>query len=437
MNLFKKYGIKEVADVTFYSVIEIGDEELDIPVLVLDTLKVTDFNLKSTTVNANGGYGNKKVLSWSLGKEVTLTLTDALFSAASMSLATGWLQSNLSIYTSLISKINVANKYAKLNYSIYAYPSPKISEEEWETLFFILSNLYIEDTEEFEIFQEVKEAFNFSQWPDYLTYDFINDAYVSEIRTLIKNCYINRTLIVSNERAALPQKVIELIFYQIKNVSNYYKINSNNYKIESLDRMEKCVVTKEEGLYINSIQQLENLQKFFSNNTKENYTIYYDVKTMQPIVSDDPTIVLKKGTPYYKWTRTIQEIIGEEDCLGKTLVIDSNNFPQTFKIVGETYIREQKTNKDSRYQLTINRAKIAPETSLSFSADGEPSVFSMNINVLVPPNEIMVELKQFDVIEDKECGGTKILPQQSEQTKTNTQSQTYGQSGDINNAIIQ
>lgn len=33
MNLFQRYGIKEVADVTFYSIINIGDEELLIPVL--------------------------------------------------------------------------------------------------------------------------------------------------------------------------------------------------------------------------------------------------------------------------------------------------------------------------------------------------------------------------------------------------------------------
>jgi hypothetical protein len=34
----------------------------------------------------------------------------------------------------------------------------------------------------------------------------------------------------------------------------------------------------------------------------------------------------------------------------------------------------------------------------------------MNIDVLVPPNEVMIELKQFDVVEDEEHGGTKILP---------------------------
>ena len=41
MNLFQKYGIKEVSDVVFYSINEIGDEVFYTPVLFLDTLKVS------------------------------------------------------------------------------------------------------------------------------------------------------------------------------------------------------------------------------------------------------------------------------------------------------------------------------------------------------------------------------------------------------------
>jgi hypothetical protein len=34
----------------------------------------------------------------------------------------------------------------------------------------------------------------------------------------------------------------------------------------------------------------------------------------------------------------------------------------------------------------------------------------MSIDVLPPPNEVMMELRQFDVTEDEDYGGTKILP---------------------------
>jgi hypothetical protein len=89
MNLFQQYGIKEVADVVFYSINSVGDEEYYTPVLYLDTLKVSTLEEKAEKVSINGGYGNEKLMAWSFGKEITLNLEDALFSPASMSLMWG------------------------------------------------------------------------------------------------------------------------------------------------------------------------------------------------------------------------------------------------------------------------------------------------------------------------------------------------------------
>jgi hypothetical protein len=58
VDLFKKSGVKEVADVTFYSILRIGDEEFYIPFLYLDTLKITSLSEKSSTSGASGGYAN-------------------------------------------------------------------------------------------------------------------------------------------------------------------------------------------------------------------------------------------------------------------------------------------------------------------------------------------------------------------------------------------
>jgi len=44
----------------------------------------------------------------------------------------------------------------------------------------------------------------------------------------------------------------------------------------------------------------------------------------------------------------------------------------------------------------------------------------MSVDVLTPPNDIMIELKQFDVDEDKVHGGTRILPQHSRYSYTHT-----------------
>ena len=74
MNLFQKYGIKEVADVTFYSINTIGDEEIYTPVLFLDTLKVSTLEKSAEKSSAEGGKGNKRLITWNYGKQITLNL---------------------------------------------------------------------------------------------------------------------------------------------------------------------------------------------------------------------------------------------------------------------------------------------------------------------------------------------------------------------------
>ena len=136
MNLFQKYGIKEVADVVFYSINEIGDEVFYTPVLFLDTLKVSTVEKTAEKVEARGGYGNKKLITWNFGKDIVLNLEDALFSPASMSMIWGGtLESKLSDYTNAIVKCNLGNKYGQLHYSIKAYPSPAMTDGEWEVVF--------------------------------------------------------------------------------------------------------------------------------------------------------------------------------------------------------------------------------------------------------------------------------------------------------------
>jgi hypothetical protein len=83
MNIFEQYGLKEVANVTFY------DISTGLPVLFLDTLKVSTIETTADNVDANGGWGNPALITWDFNKEVNVTLTDALFSAKSLQLSMG------------------------------------------------------------------------------------------------------------------------------------------------------------------------------------------------------------------------------------------------------------------------------------------------------------------------------------------------------------
>lgn len=498
MNLFQKYGIKEVADVVFYSITSVGDEEIYTPVLFLDTLKVSTLEKTAEKVSAQGGKGNKKLITWNFGKEVTLNLEDALFTPASMSLTWGGqLEAKLSPYTSAIVKINMANKYGSLHYSTKAYPSPALTDEEWEIVFRAATELkmvapHINPDEILFNPQEDDTGLqkNTVYWtPDYsITKD---EGKVEENRVQLVRYYFGRfwnpetksiyrevvtdgaeeTEETTYEKVseayenaldykAMPYEIVEKIISYIDNIKKIGHVETQIYDTEVIDRMERCVVKDKEGLIISTSEQKKNLLRYYKGDQTSSYCIYYDPKTMQPMLSltDDGTIRgwdqdgiydknfnmitdtdhfrLKMGTIYYKWTRTVKYKDGTDDgILGRTFVIDADTFPEAYKIVGETYIRDQKTNKDHRFQFVINRAVVSADTNITLEAEGDPTTFSMSVDVLTPPNDIMIELKEFDVDEDRKRGGTKIVPQKSRYSYTPTTIEQKIKTNLVNNEI--
>lgn len=86
-SILDRYGIKEVADVTLYEIKDDGTPGA--PVLYFDTLKASTIETTAETTYATGGKGNANLVAWDYGKEITLALEDALFSAKSMSVLFG------------------------------------------------------------------------------------------------------------------------------------------------------------------------------------------------------------------------------------------------------------------------------------------------------------------------------------------------------------
>ena len=87
IDILARYGIKEVADVTFYKILQGGG--IGAPVLYLDTLKVSTTEQTAENTSARGGKGNAELVMWDYGKEINVTLEDALFSAKSMAIMYG------------------------------------------------------------------------------------------------------------------------------------------------------------------------------------------------------------------------------------------------------------------------------------------------------------------------------------------------------------
>ena len=82
-----KFGIKEVADVRFYHTkdVKFADGVLSVEsdaelVLDLDSLKVSTIEMTAEQSEARGGKGNPPLIIWDYGREVNVTLEDALMS---------------------------------------------------------------------------------------------------------------------------------------------------------------------------------------------------------------------------------------------------------------------------------------------------------------------------------------------------------------------
>lgn len=305
-----------------------------------------------------------------------------------------------------------------------------------------------EITNDSDIIDKLTTLKNIYWVPNYV--QTADTAFIEEHRTQLRKSYFNRTLPDDNEKA-MSSSIIQQVMAYINNLKQIGTIETQIYDTEVIDRMEKCIVTNKKGLKISTKEQKKNYFRYLQGDETSSYIIYYDAKTMLPLFNisgdgliqgwdavdennefivpphdrdfngkaDQDTFVLKMGTVYYKWSRTVKYKAGTDDgILGRTFVIDAETFPDTYKIVGETYIREQKTGKDQRYQFTIHRANVSTDTSITLQADGDPTTFNMSVDVLTPPNDIMMELKQYDVDEDKLHGGDRIVPQRSRYTYT-------------------
>ena len=256
-SILDRYGIKEVADVTFYELDENGAPKH--PVLYLDTLKVSTIEQTAEEAEARGGKGNAALIAWDYGKEITITLEDALFSAKSMAIMFG-------------------------NGSIDEYNGEKALIMKSEQFIATATTLPTEA-------ESAAAAKVVSGW---------NQAYTG------------------------PDGKV------------YKKINPKFY-----DAKGKKVST------------LVANEKFFCS---------FDLKVD-----------------------------------GAVIEISANSFPGTYYVTGDTYARSETTGKDEFFQFIIPKAKVQSENTITLEAEGDPSVFNMNLKVLRPADGIMMKLVKYNL----------------------------------------
>jgi hypothetical protein len=268
-NIFEQYGIKEVADVMIYKLEE--DSEgitQEIPYLFLDTLKVSTLEQTAEQTEARGGKGNSPLIIWDFGKEINITLEDALYSPRSMGMTWG-------------------------------------GNKEWESITTIEKTI----------------------------------QYTAKDSTVPKKFKIYNP-VTNNEEEVTPSTTI------------WYKT---------------------------TLDANETLAQASMISTKDGNT-YTDPATLKPNETYFVTITVN----------TVQ-------AKSSKLVITADDFPGTYKIVGDTYARNRDTGKDEFFQFIVHRAKMSAENTLTLEAEGDPTVFNLNLRTLRPKDGKMLELIQYQL----------------------------------------
>lgn len=412
MNIFEQYGIKEVADVCLYAIeLNENDDEIYIPVLYLDTLKVSTIEKTAEQASARGGLGNPELIIWDYGKEITVNLEDALYTPASMGMLWGGQHGVKKVELDGI----INDKKAKAiidNFSDFSKSSfINIIISEDSTLG-ITGNYYI-----WKVSLKVSDIFG-------LNTEYLKDYFLVYIQNCLNIEYKNLWFLSDTEKTVNINNTLEnsnFIMNQTQKISSQeviYQIEHSLNNVKYIDRIEKCVASH--NFVINTDRNLEHSNyRYLEQYSQCELAVFINPQTMQPYETNINSYTKMDGTKitgnlclikqydiYYKWTRTKAL---ENTSLGHQIIVDATHFPGTYRLVGETYSRNRKTGKDERFQFEIPLCKVNSENTITLEAEGEPTTFNMSLKVLRREDGVMMKLTQYSV-EDNECGNTKITP---------------------------
>ena len=110
------------------------------------------------------------------------------------------------------------------------------------------------------------------------------------------------------------------------------------------------------------------------------------IKFVNPAALGDSEVQTAKGDHVrIFWEEVLTNNEGNETAVEVTISPDT--FPGTYRVVGDTYMRSQATGKDEPFQFVINKAKVQSSVTLTLQAEGDPTTFSMTLNVLRSTND--------------------------------------------------
>lgn len=136
----------------------------------------------------------------------------------------------------------------------------------------------------------------------------------------------------------------------------------------------------------------ETIMELYDEQKKYNGRLwcYINPRTMKPYLDE---YWFHENEPYY--IKSLDLADKEEQFDAKKITIQADVWPGAYMLVGETYIRNRDTMEDEHMQIIIPQAKVKSEQSFTLQADGEPTVFNLNLEVAQPKSKILMEINTY------------------------------------------
>jgi len=331
-----KFGAKEVMDVLF-----------------LDTLKVTSLENKASSSDAKGGKGNPKLLTWDFSRESDMKITDALLSPASLSLLSGKtnvINTAQSIYKrEIVTAIAASTGTNKATITFTGVDNGLTSTASLDltvdTAVTFTVGAVIGDT-----YASLGEKFA----------DVINasgTAYKAQANTSTAHLVVIKTG-TSNPALAGAGTVA---------ISGYTNLVATGVLTSSVDNsiLPSRYTTSTTNMYVYA----------WDSNLGEQGAAAVTLSLSTGVITAVSGIAsASQYVIYYKYNSVASKTT--------MMKISSDAFPGTYRMVGDTVLRNNANSKDESYQMVIGKAKIQPGYTMTFQAEGEPSTFEMNLTVL-------------------------------------------------------
>ena len=166
--------------------------------------------------------------------------------------------------------------------------------------------------------------------------------------------------------------------------------STEEYKLEKKQiRIEPADASVNSG---NTIIEEQDKNSEAMHNFEGKLWAYVNPRTMQPF---DDDYWFHQGEPYYIKSLTIAP--DGQQIKGNQITIKADQWPGMYMMVGETWIRSRDTGEDERLQIKIPLCKVSSNQTLTLTADGEPTTFSLSLEVANPRSGAMMEINTYEV----------------------------------------